>query len=83
VERSTLTRESIVEAISDIAEECCAKINDLLFQVLDARIETRSDAADCMRIMEKEWTGLMGEIPDKRGLALCGCTLEFLDGESA
>jgi hypothetical protein len=83
VERSSLTRDSIVEAVSDTAEECCTKINDLLFHVLDARIETRSDAADCMRIMEKEWTALMGEIPDRRGLELCGRALELLESEGA
>lgn len=71
IERTTLTEDKVVEAISDTAEECCGKINQLLYQVLEAQVETPADARACMRRMEKEWTRLMGEIVDARGLALC------------
>ncbi len=76
VERTTLSRDDIVEAVSDTAEECCERINNILYQVLDARIESRRDIADCFRILEKEWIDLMSEIPDGRGLALCGSVAE-------
>lgn len=83
VERSTLSQDSIVEAVSDTAEECCEKINQLLFQVLAARIETPSDAAECLRSMERDLTNLMGEVSDGRGLALCGHALESLERRCA
>jgi hypothetical protein len=83
VERSTLAQDAVVEAISDTAEECCEKVNQLLYGVLDARIENRGDALQCMRSLEKEWTFLMGEIADGRGLALCSKAMESLSRESA
>jgi hypothetical protein len=83
VERSTLSRDSIVEAVSDTAEECCEKINQLLSQLLDARLETWSDAMDCIRSMEKDWTNLMGEVPDGRGVALYYRAMESLGSNCA
>jgi len=83
VERSTLSQDSVVEAVSDTAEECCEKINQLLFQVLDARLETWSDARDCIGSLEKDWTNLMGEVPDGRGLALYARALESIRSNCA
>lgn len=83
VERSTLSRDDIVEAVSDTAEECCAKINEFLFQILEVRPQTVNDAADCIRSMEKEWTSLMSEVSDGRGLAMCGRALESLESKCA
>lgn len=78
IERTTLARDEVVEAVSDTAEECCAKVNNILAEVLDARIECRRDALECLRSLEKEWTSLMGEVTDGRGLALCGQSVEAL-----
>jgi hypothetical protein len=83
VERSTLARDDVVEAVSETAEDCCEKINQLLAEVLAARVESRDDARDCLRQMQREWVALMGEIPDGRGLALCHRLQESLDCESA
>jgi hypothetical protein len=72
VERTTLARDDLAVALADTAEDCCAKINHLLFEVLRAGIETRNDALDCLRYLEREWIGLMDELPDGRGLTLVG-----------
>jgi hypothetical protein len=83
IERTTLSRDDIVEAVFETAEDCCEKINHLLAEVLAARVESRGDALDCLRQMEREWVALMGEIPDGRGLALCHRLQESLDCGSA
>jgi hypothetical protein len=82
VERTTLARDDVALALSDAAEECCAKINHLLSQVLEAGIQTRNDALDCLRYLEREWISLMEEVPDGRGLALVGQLREPLCFES-
>ncbi len=82
IERSTLSRDDIVMALSDTAEECCGKINDLLGEVLKANVQTEGDAVDCLRSLEREWLSLMGEIPDGRGLALCHRLQQSLPCES-
>jgi hypothetical protein len=81
VERTTLAREDLTLALSDTAEECCGKINQLLGEVLGAGIETRNDALDCLRYLEREWLGLMNEIPDGRGVVLCNRLHESLHYE--
>ena len=80
VERSTVAQDSLVEAVSDTAEECCEKINNLLVEVLATRIESPSEAEDTLHNLGKEWIDLMGEIPDGRGLALCSRLNESLCG---
>jgi hypothetical protein len=82
VERTTLTRDELTLALADTAEECCAKINQLLFQVLEAGIQTRNDALDCLLYLEREWLGLMDEVPDGRGVAMVGRLQEPLHFES-
>jgi hypothetical protein len=82
VERTTLARDDLALALSDAAEECCGKINHLLFEVLQAGIQTRNDALDCLRYLETEWISLMGEVPDGRGLTLVGRLQELLYFES-
>ena len=82
VERSTVAQDSLVEAVSDTAEECCEKINNLLVEVLATRIESPSEAEDTLHNLGKEWIDLMGEIPDGRGLALCSRLHESLCFES-
>lgn len=82
IERSTLADDTLVLALSDTAEECCAKINALLALVVEAKIETPGDARDCLCSLEKEWIGLMDEIPDGRGLVLCNRLQEALTCES-
>ncbi|HWY85618.1 MAG TPA: hypothetical protein VNX28_02785 [Gemmataceae bacterium] len=82
VERSTLTRDDVVLALSDTAEECSTKINHLLLEVLEAGIETRNDALDCLRYLEREWIDLMSEVPDGRGVALLSRFQEGLHYES-
>jgi hypothetical protein len=83
VERSTVSQDALVEAVSDTAEEVCEKINNLLLEVLATRIESRAEAEDTLNNLEKEWIDLMGEIPDGRGLALCSRLNESLCFESA
>jgi hypothetical protein len=80
VERSTVAQDSLVEAVSDTAEECCEKINNLLLEVLRTRIESPGEAEDTLHNLGKEWIDLMGEIPDGRGLALCSRLNESLCG---
>lgn len=72
VERSTFAQDSIVHAVSQTAEECCEKINHLLAEVLEAKIDSAHDCRACLRQLEHEWVCLMGELPDARGLALRG-----------
>ena len=83
VERSTVSQDALVKAVSDTAEECCEKINNLLLEVQATRIESRAEAEDTLNNLEKEWIDLMGEIPDGRGLALCRRLNESLCFESA
>jgi len=75
-----VAQDSLVEAVSDTAEECCEKINNLLVEVLATRIESPSEAEDTLHNLGKEWIDLMGEIPDGRGLALCSRLNESLCG---
>jgi hypothetical protein len=82
IERSTIADDDLVMALSDVAEECVGKVNHLLQEVLDAGIETRNDAADCLRYLEREWVGLMEELPDSRGLTLCNRLQDSLQYES-
>lgn len=83
VERTTLKRDDVVEAVARTAEDCCEKINQLLFEALDARVESSDDVRDCLRQLRREWVGLMGEVPDGRGLALCHRLQEPLGHEGA
>jgi hypothetical protein len=58
VERSTLTRDDVVEAISDVAEEGCTAVNRILQNILDA-----TPAADPM-VLLGEWRRLASDVQD-------------------
>jgi hypothetical protein len=60
VERSTLTRDDVVEAISDVAEEGCAAVNRILQSILDASPVTGP------MILLGEWRRLAGDLGDVR-----------------
>jgi hypothetical protein len=83
VERSTLARDEVVEAVSDAAEECCEKINAVLEQVFSRPAEDSAEARRALELARKDWIGLMGEVADPRGLALCSAGPGVIARESA
>jgi len=81
VERSTLTDDAVVEAVSATAEQCCERVNALLSTVLDRPPENLAEARHCWSRLNAEWMPLMSELADPRGLALCGQPLVLDDSE--
>jgi hypothetical protein len=82
VERSSLTRDDVVLAVSDTAEECCEKVNAIFEQVLSRGAEGPAEARRALELAKKEWIGLMGEVADPRGIALCAGGPTVVTGES-
>jgi hypothetical protein len=70
VERTTLSRDDVVEAISDVAEESCEKVNRIYTKVLDAE-NGSDDVTSLLSSVRDDCVALMSEIADVRGLALC------------
>jgi hypothetical protein len=70
VERSTVPQDTVVEAVSDTAEEACNKINTILFEVITTDISSKDRGLRLARLMEKRCTELMNEIADPNGKAL-------------
>ena len=62
VERSTFAQDAVVHAIAQTAEECCAKVNQLLDEVLQAKIESAQDKRDCLRNLRKRMDRPHGRI---------------------
>jgi hypothetical protein len=71
VERSTLSRDDVVEAISDTAEDGCEKVNRLYARVLEADLDDAGDTRALIASVRDDCVALMAEIEDVRGLALC------------
>lgn len=71
VERSTLRRDDIVEAVSDVAEESCEKINRIFAKVLGADLTQAAAAHDVARSIRDDCLDLMLEIDDVRGVGYC------------
>lgn len=54
VERSTLSDDAIVEAISDTAEESCDKINQLFAEVIHTNLADKGSVSNFVRSFEKK-----------------------------
>jgi hypothetical protein len=70
VERSTLPDDSVVEAVSDAAEDACEKINCLLFEVISADLQTKNNALKLINSLEKRSQELVNEISNGKGQTL-------------
>lgn len=70
VERSTIADDRLVEDVSNVAEECCEKINAILHPIAERPIASRSDAEAYFARMRPDWNALMRELQDPRGVAM-------------
>lgn len=72
VERSTLTRDDVVEAISDVAEEGCAQVNALYNMALEADLDGADKRSLAIASMKKRTLELMRNTENAQGVLLCG-----------
>ena len=63
VERSSLTRDDIVEAISDVGEAACGQINGMLREIIDCKDNGRTLAKTSNRLYA-QWTKLAAAMSD-------------------
>ena len=71
IERTTLSRDDVVQAISDVAEDGCEKVNRLYAKALEADLGGTVARQALVKSLSQDCIGLMAEIGDFRGLALC------------
>ncbi len=71
VERSTLAREEVVEAISDVAEESCEQVNELYAMVLNGDFTDGETRRQTISEIRKCTLALMQGTEDVQGLLLC------------
>jgi hypothetical protein len=71
IERTTLSRDDVVEAISDVAEDACEKVNRLYGRIIEADSVRGEPPTALVASVREECVDMMAEIADVRGLALC------------
>ncbi|HEY1735522.1 MAG TPA: sulfotransferase domain-containing protein [Methylovirgula sp.] len=79
VERSTFTRDDVVEAVSDVAEDGCAKINRIYSKILEADLNDVEGKNALVKAVRSDCIDLMSDISDVRGLALCEDTFNAIE----
>ena len=72
VERSTLSRDDVVQAVSDTAEDSCEKINRMFVEIAGLDMKTPRTAMKAARDVEHRCRHLLGELPEGRGREHCG-----------
>ncbi len=82
VERTTLSRDDVVEAISDVAEDGCEKVNRLYAKALEADSCSTAAQQALVKELRQNCMGLMTEIKDSRGVPLCEKTFNALGSVS-
>ena len=71
VERSTFSRNDIVESVSDTAEDGCEKVNRVYTMALEADVNESVMARGLLDALRKQCLDLMAEIEDPQGIFLC------------
>ncbi len=78
VERSAFSRDDVVEAISDTAENGCEKLNRLFNIILETENALSGITQRFVHSLRNEWLKLMAEVQDPEGIWLCERTFKSL-----
>jgi hypothetical protein len=82
VERSTMSRDDVVEAISDVAEDGCEKVNRLYVKALEADSGNAAVRQALVKDLRQDCMGLMAEVANPLRLTLCEKSFSALGGVS-
>jgi hypothetical protein len=71
IERTTLSRDDVVQAISDVAEDGCEKVNRLYAKALEADSCGAAAREALVKSLRQDCMALLAEVGDARAPALC------------